>query len=117
MKLRDERETLANDFRTSRLHDVETVRIQTGKTKQLSNSLQKHHNHWECHPAYSFLHTPPIDNHASWNNAAKEENTAAQSIFRLSVTSLGDVLLNHMICITAAEEGAEKIAAARGDVE
>lgn len=106
-----------NDLSRSALHNVQTIRVQTWETKQLRNALQEHHDDWQRDTADPFLYTPSIDDHACRYDSAQEPQTAAETVFGFTMTSDANVLLDDVICVSAAEEGAEEVPTTGGDVE
>lgn len=99
------------------LHDVEAVRVEAGEAEQLRDALHKERDDDDRDPAHVLVHAPAVDEHARGDHAAEEGQRRPQAVLGHPRLLLGDVLLDHVVGVAAAEEGAEQVARPRGQVE
>lgn len=83
----------------------------------MRDTLQKHHDHRQRDATDSLLDTPAVDEHAGWDNAPQEPQTAAEPVLCFAVPSYTDILFGNVVCVSPTEESTEEIAAAWGDVK
>ena len=79
--------------------------------------MNKHTNDRQRYPADFLLDRPTVNEHTAWNHHAHCEDAGVKTIFGDAFASFLDILLHDVVSPAPAEEGAEKIAAARSYVE
>ncbi len=99
------------------LHDIQTIRVQARKGKQLRDTLDEHGGHGQRDAADLLFDAPAVDQHARRDDASDENIATAQPIFRHAPALLPNPLLDNVIGPPASEKGAQQIPTARGDVE
>jgi hypothetical protein len=106
-----------NNLRPTPLHHIQTISIQTRKTKQLRHALHKHHDDGQRDAAEVLLHAPSIQQHTRRDHDPQERESGAQTIFRDTGSAQIGVFQRDVVAVAAAEEGSQDVAETGGEVE
>ena len=99
------------------LHNVQAIRVETGKAEQLRHSLDEHCQHRQRDSANSLVDAPAVDNNAAWYDDSHRHYAALQSVFWDTPASFPDPFLDDMVRPSSTKEATEQVSNPRSNIE